>query len=189
MNIRRWLWPSTQTAAVWSLSHVQLFCDPMDCGPPGSSVHRISQARILEWVAISSSTESSWHRYQTWVSCIGRWVLYHWVSWEAPETPQRQKPPPVSPPPQKVQNPMRPILDSQYFLGGWPIPLRTECTNVPRTSVSHSYWSCRWASEAHFLAWFSDPTAMSPLCLFHKFTFSNYKSNTCSVHCRKNNPS
>ena len=28
-------------------------CDPMDCSPPGSSVHRISQARILEWVAIS----------------------------------------------------------------------------------------------------------------------------------------
>ena len=30
-------------------------CDPMDCSPPGSSVHRISQARILEWVAISFS--------------------------------------------------------------------------------------------------------------------------------------
>ena len=28
-------------------------CDPMDCSPPGSSVHRISQAKILEWVAIS----------------------------------------------------------------------------------------------------------------------------------------
>ena len=30
-------------------------CDPTDCGPPGSSVHGILQARILEWVAISSS--------------------------------------------------------------------------------------------------------------------------------------
>ena len=40
-----------------TLSHfscVQL-CDPMDCSPPGSSVHRIFQARILEWVAISFS--------------------------------------------------------------------------------------------------------------------------------------
>ena len=37
------------------LSHVQLFCDPVDCGPPGFSVHGISQARILEWVAISFS--------------------------------------------------------------------------------------------------------------------------------------
>ena len=35
------------------LSHVQFFCDPMDYSPPGSSVHGILQARILEWVAIS----------------------------------------------------------------------------------------------------------------------------------------
>ena len=35
------------------------FCDPMDCGPPGSSVHEIFQARILEWVAISFSKGSS----------------------------------------------------------------------------------------------------------------------------------
>ena len=34
-------------------------CDPMDCSPLGSSAHRISQSRILEWVAISSSRESS----------------------------------------------------------------------------------------------------------------------------------
>ena len=39
---------------VQSLSHVRLFCNPMDCSPPGSSVHGILQARILEWVAISS---------------------------------------------------------------------------------------------------------------------------------------
>ena len=32
-----------------------ILCDPMDCSPPGSSVHGIFQARILEWVAISSS--------------------------------------------------------------------------------------------------------------------------------------
>ena len=38
-----------------SLSRVQLFCSPMDCRPPGSSVHLIFQARILEWVVISSS--------------------------------------------------------------------------------------------------------------------------------------
>ena len=35
------------------LSHVQLFCNPMDCSSLGSSVHGISQARILEWVAFS----------------------------------------------------------------------------------------------------------------------------------------
>ena len=37
------------------LNHVQLFWDPMDCSPPGYSVHGISQARMLEWVAISFS--------------------------------------------------------------------------------------------------------------------------------------
>ena len=44
------------------LSHVQLFCNMMDCSPPGSSVHEIFQARILEWVAISSARGSSWPR-------------------------------------------------------------------------------------------------------------------------------
>ena len=50
--------------------HVQLFCDPMDCSPPGSSVHGILQERILEWVAISSSRGPSQPRDRTWVSCI-----------------------------------------------------------------------------------------------------------------------
>ena len=43
-------------------------CDPMDCSSPGSSVRGILQARILEWVAISSSRESSRPRDWTWVS-------------------------------------------------------------------------------------------------------------------------
>ena len=44
------------SAVVKSLSRVRLFCDPMDCSPPGSSIHGISQARTLEWVVISLST-------------------------------------------------------------------------------------------------------------------------------------
>ena len=40
-----------------TLSCVQLFCDPMDCSPPGSLVREISWARVLEWVVISSSRE------------------------------------------------------------------------------------------------------------------------------------
>ena len=47
----------------------QTLSDPMDCSPPGSSVHAVLQARILEWVAISFSTGSSRARDQTWVSC------------------------------------------------------------------------------------------------------------------------
>ena len=45
-------------------------CDPMDCSPPGSSVHGILQARALEWVAMPFSRESSQPRDWTWVSCI-----------------------------------------------------------------------------------------------------------------------
>ena len=45
-------------------------CDPTDCSPPSSSVHRISQARILEWVIIFCSRGSSWPKDRTQVSCI-----------------------------------------------------------------------------------------------------------------------
>ena len=54
----------------------------MDCSPPGFSVHGISQARILDWVANSSSRRSPRPRDQTCVSCIGWWVLYHWATRE-----------------------------------------------------------------------------------------------------------
>ena len=62
------------------------FCNPMDCSPPGSPVYGISQARILEWVALSSFRGSSQPRDQTLISCIGRRNLYHWASREAPGT-------------------------------------------------------------------------------------------------------
>ena len=42
-----------------SLESCLILCDPMDCSPPGSSVHGILQARILEWVAMPSSKGSS----------------------------------------------------------------------------------------------------------------------------------
>ena len=57
-------------------------CKPMDCNPPGSSVHEIFRARILEWVAISYSRGSSWPIDQ---NCLLHWQAYslplkHWVS-------------------------------------------------------------------------------------------------------------
>ena len=61
-------------------------CDPMDCSLPGSSVHGISQARMLEWVAISDTRVSSPPWDWTCVSCvfcIGRWILCHYTTWEA----------------------------------------------------------------------------------------------------------
>ena len=54
-------------------------CDPMDCGPPGSSIHGISQARLLEWVAVSVSRGSSQPRDWAHVSWIGRQILYQWA--------------------------------------------------------------------------------------------------------------
>ena len=69
-------WASTSMLNSFSLT----VCDPVDCSPPGSSVHGILQAKIVEWVAISFSRGSSLPRNQTnisYVSCIGEQVLYH----------------------------------------------------------------------------------------------------------------
>ena len=75
-------WFINDDLCVCVISHfscVQL-CDPMDGSPPGSPIHGVLQARTLEWMAMSPSRGSSWLRDQTlfsYVSCIGRWVLYH----------------------------------------------------------------------------------------------------------------
>ena len=61
----------------------KLFCDPMDCSPPGSAVHGISLAGIVEWVAISFSRESFQPRDWTCVLCIAG-KLFTTASWEAP---------------------------------------------------------------------------------------------------------
>ena len=67
-------------------SVVSDFLWPTDCSPPGSSVHGILQAKILEWVAVPSSRGYSWPRNQTCVSnvsyIIGRFFT-HWATWEA----------------------------------------------------------------------------------------------------------
>ena len=57
--------------------------DPMDCNLPGSSVHGISQARILVWVTISFSRGSACPRDQIHISCTGRGILYCWATREA----------------------------------------------------------------------------------------------------------
>ena len=75
---------------VESLSCVRHFCDPMDCIPPGSTVRAILQARILAWVAISSSRGSYLPKDRiciTCVSCIGRQIL----ATEPPGKPQNKE--------------------------------------------------------------------------------------------------
>ena len=67
------------------LSRVQLFCDLMDCSQPGFSVHGISQATILGChFLLPGSSQPRDRIHVSWVSCIGRWILYHWATWEAP---------------------------------------------------------------------------------------------------------
>ena len=58
-------------------SCVGIFCDFMDCAPLSKG---FLQARMLEWVAISFSRGSSQSRDWTCISCIGRWILYHWAT-------------------------------------------------------------------------------------------------------------
>ena len=62
-----------------SLHSCLTLCKPMDCGLPGSSVHVIIQARILEWVAISFSRGPSWPRNQIQVSCIAGRFSNDWA--------------------------------------------------------------------------------------------------------------
>ena len=72
----------------WSVMSDSLRPHVLYCSLPGSSVHRTFQARILEQVAISSFRGSSQPRDRTQVSCIscvGRRILYHWATWEAPK--------------------------------------------------------------------------------------------------------
>ena len=69
----------------WLFSHsiMSNSCDPMDHNPPGTSVHEISQTRIMEQAAISFSKGSSRRGDQTHISYTGRWILYCWATREA----------------------------------------------------------------------------------------------------------
>ena len=72
-----WTWSACMLRC---FSRVQLFATLWTVAPPGSSVRGILQARIPEWVAVPSSRGSSQPRNRThvsYVSCVGRLVLYH----------------------------------------------------------------------------------------------------------------
>ena len=80
LEVVSWYICSISVVCLVTKSYLAL-CNPMDCSPPGSSVHEIFQARILEWSAISYSRGSSQPRERTQISCIsciGRQVLCHW---------------------------------------------------------------------------------------------------------------
>ena len=67
-------------AGAKSLQSCPILCGSLDCSPPGFSVQGVLLTRILQWVAMSCSKGSSWHRDGTSISytfCIVRHVLYH----------------------------------------------------------------------------------------------------------------
>ena len=72
LNFLHWF-----TLLLWSAKLLQLYlplCNSKDCSSPGSSVHEILKARILEWVAIPFSRDGTWISS---ISCIGSRVHYH----------------------------------------------------------------------------------------------------------------
>ena len=78
ISLQSFLFPNKcikKSMCVKSLQSCLTLCNPMDCSPPGSSVHGILQARILEWVAMPSSRGSSPPRDWTRVSCFLCWQM------------------------------------------------------------------------------------------------------------------
>ena len=76
---------SAAAAECWVLAMrlCPTLCHPRDCSPPGSSVHGILQARILEWVVIPFSRGSSQPRNRTQVSCTAGRFSTTWATREA----------------------------------------------------------------------------------------------------------
>ena len=72
-------------ACMLMLQSCPTLCESHGLQPPGSSVHGILQARILEWVAMPYSRGSSWPRDRTWVSHIVSRFFTAWATWEAPK--------------------------------------------------------------------------------------------------------
>ena len=86
LNIQKTKIMASGPITSWQSEVAQLcltHCDPMDCSLPGSSVHGILQARILEWVATSFSRVSFPLKDPTWVSCIASRHFTFWATREA----------------------------------------------------------------------------------------------------------
>ena len=125
-NIRKNMFIWSCIHASKSLQSCPTLCDPIDCSPPGSSVHGILQARILEWVAISYSRGSSQPRDWTHVSDIsytGKQVFFFFLF----STGATSK---------------LTALPSFIFLGTWFISLLiTHLTTFPLLSHHPANWS------------------------------------------------
>ena len=127
--------PSALCSVAWSCL---ILCGPVHCSPPGSSIHGISQARILERVAISSSRGSSRLRDQTLISCTAGKFFTNWAIREA-LFPQDGL--------EKVNEPWGPdgSRDSNWLLTGRPH--QVECGSLCEAmTVSDAQVSDVWGS-------------------------------------------
>ena len=85
LNTNKFTFSRHNCSCICAQLHLTL-CNPMDCSPPGSFVHGILQARILERVATLSSRGSPWCRdraLRSCVSCITGKIFTQWANWEA----------------------------------------------------------------------------------------------------------
>ena len=120
-------------------------CDPMDCSPPGSSVLGILQAGILEWIAISFSRGSSWHRGRTQVSCTIGIFFTNWATREAKWALIKSHQPAQS----RYDQPL--LFSTTFFIGHSHLGPYTTYPNHPENSQR------------------TVPTLQSPLRLFKLF--------------------
>ena len=121
-----------------SLNHVWFFAIPRTIAPQALTVHGIFQARILEWVAISSPRGSSRPRDRTrvsYISCIGRRILYHWATREA--SPGRWAP--------------SLLATLMLVKGEVPSPAFSRSAQAVGTSVPRKFSLLSWVSSLLFL--------------------------------------
>ena len=148
---------------VCSVSRLYLsLCDPMDCSPPGSSVHGIAQARILEWAAIPFSRGSSWPRDWGWISYIAADFISWWAAapglWEPPASPSSPAAllacPHLSPPSSGILGVLPPSSAWIASPGSWltcgnsswlqfPYPSAGSCTPPPRPQAAGRGGRCQ----------------------------------------------
>ena len=78
--------------SIWKLVSAFILCDPVDYSPPGSSVRGIVQARILEWLPFPPPEDlpNPGIESASYISYVGRRVLYHWCHLGSPFTKQPQ---------------------------------------------------------------------------------------------------
>ena len=107
-------------------------CDPRDCGQPGSSVHEISQTRILEWVAFPFSRGSSWPKDWTWVSSIVGRFFTIWATRESSQELDR-----LTFFPSDKLNTQFELLRSEHLMGG-------HVGSSPSTPIQRSKLIDRW---------------------------------------------